>query len=112
MPILKPVLDEMTGRLTMAFNDAALHHKNVEPFLQFYQGEKFNALRQKVQKLSLDETAQLRETMKQIDSGIKTGFNQYSKGKPANNNEKPHKSKTPHAPHRHKQKKHKRHHWH
>jgi hypothetical protein len=113
--LLKPALDDMAVRLKAAFNDASRPRQSLKPFLRFYQGEKFSALRRKVEVLPQAEAVELRRTMQWIDDGIKTRFNQYaSRKKPANNNGKPANARKTsklvvqqpqHVPHRHKHKK-------
>ena len=86
--LLKPALDDMTEKLTTAFNDASKprRREDFKSFRRFYEGEKFSALRLKVEALPLDKTVQLRKTLESIDSGINSLFNRHAKKKPANNN--------------------------
>lgn len=114
--LLKPALEDLAGRLTTAFNEVSKARQNPKPFLRFYQGKKFKALRQELEGLPPDETTQLRKTLQWIDGGIEARFNRHAKKKPANNNKKsPAKNKIskpvipqpPHVPHRKKQKKNK-----
>ncbi len=110
--LLKPALDDLSGRLAAAFNDASKPRADMKAFLRFYQGDQFKSLRGKVEALPPGETVHLRKTLQWVDDGITARFNNQSAKKAANNNKKaPAASKpvnwnqSPHVPHRKKKQK-------
>ena len=110
--LLRPMLKDMVGRLTTAFNDASKPRQDIKSFLKYYQGESFTALREKIQELPLNEAVELRKTMQWIDSRIDARFNKQAARKPANTRApkrpkiaKPVIAVQEHVPHRKKQKK-------
>ncbi len=79
--LLKPVLEELSKALTTAFNDASKPRQDFKAFKQYYEGEKFQDLREKINNLPAEETAEIRKTLLWIDNGIAARFNQKSSKK-------------------------------
>ncbi len=71
---VKPALKGMDDSLKIAFNNAAYPHE-IRGFKKFYEGKKFTSLRDKLDELPAEETANLRKTLQWIDNTLSQKFN-------------------------------------
>ena len=78
---LPPVLDELAGRLTAAFNDAFKPRGDIKAFRRFYEGDSFTYLRKGTQILPAEDRKKLDKAMQQIDCGIAVRFQERAKKK-------------------------------
>jgi hypothetical protein len=108
--VIQPALEDMSVRLSTAFDFASKPRNDYVAFLRFYEGEEFKSLREKARALPADKTDALRKTVSWIDGRIEARFNHYASKKSRRDKRKEQKAapkpvlqdNQPHVPHRKK----------
>ena len=81
---LTRALKSMGNSLKIAFN-AAAYPRDIRDFKKFYEGKNFTSVRDKLEELPAEETADLRKTLQWLDTALSQKFNDIA----ANDNSSP-----------------------